>query len=393
MAELDQFLISLNYIDDNSPLSIPDSHNVHIRSNFANSFHKFKNGTGNVVFMGGSITEGNGYRVMVSDWLQQRFPDCKFTFTNAGISSTCSTTGAFRLQQDVLSKGPVDLFFVEFAVNDNQDAAHAKRECLRGMEGILRHVRHASPDTDIVVTHFINPPMLEMLQSGKEPISSAQHETAALHYKANSVHLARDVAQQITSGKMTWKDYGGTHPKPFGHQHCANLIVDCLKTSWKNGAQETPGSYELPKPLDTGSYADGDFKNVTTAKIQSDWTVDVPDWANISGGKRSRFTSIPMLSATTPGATLTLNFTGRAIGAYIVAGPDAGILQATIDDGAPADVDLYHRFSKGLHYPRTVMFATDLKSGQHTLTLTVQPHHNKSSKGTAARIMWFTVNN
>ena len=41
------------------------------------------------------------------------------------IASTCSTTGAFRLRDDVLIKGPVDLFFIEFAVNDDQDAGHA----------------------------------------------------------------------------------------------------------------------------------------------------------------------------------------------------------------------------------------------------------------------------
>ena len=31
-----------------------------------------------------------------------------------------STTGAFRLERDVLSAGPLDLLFVEFAVNDDQ---------------------------------------------------------------------------------------------------------------------------------------------------------------------------------------------------------------------------------------------------------------------------------
>ena len=49
---------------------------------------------------------------MVCEMLGQRFPDTKFTFTNAGISSTCSDTGAFRMQRDVLSKGPLDMLFV-----------------------------------------------------------------------------------------------------------------------------------------------------------------------------------------------------------------------------------------------------------------------------------------
>lgn len=43
---------------------------------------------------------------------------------------------------------------IEFAVNDDQDAMHAHRECVRGMEGIIRHAREAQPHMDIVVVYF-----------------------------------------------------------------------------------------------------------------------------------------------------------------------------------------------------------------------------------------------
>ena len=111
--------------------------NVIARGSYANSQCQFeRNKTGRVAFMGGSITQMNGYRPMVASLLQKRFPETTFTFTPAGISSTCSTTGAFRLATDVLAKGPVDLFFIEFAVNDDQDAGHSSQECVRGMEGL-----------------------------------------------------------------------------------------------------------------------------------------------------------------------------------------------------------------------------------------------------------------
>ena len=58
-----------------------------------------------MAFIGGSITEMNGYRPMVCDILEQRFPMTAFTFTDAGIASTCSTTGAFRLQSTCWTKG------------------------------------------------------------------------------------------------------------------------------------------------------------------------------------------------------------------------------------------------------------------------------------------------
>ncbi|MDA1162827.1 MAG: SGNH/GDSL hydrolase family protein, partial [Planctomycetota bacterium] len=104
------------------------SRNIIRRGSYKNSQIRFeREKQGHVAFIGGSITEMNGYRPMVCDFLQKRHPETEFTFTDAGISSTCSTTGAFRLHRDVLAKGPVDLFFIEFAVNDDQDAGHARQ--------------------------------------------------------------------------------------------------------------------------------------------------------------------------------------------------------------------------------------------------------------------------
>ncbi len=86
--------------------NIISNNNFILRSNFQNSRFEFENKKrGHVAFLGGSITEMNGYRSITCDMLKKRFPKTKFTFTNAGISSTCSDTGAFRLQRDVLSKG------------------------------------------------------------------------------------------------------------------------------------------------------------------------------------------------------------------------------------------------------------------------------------------------
>src|SRR4051794_1740285 len=111
----------------------PYGDNVRPRGSLDNSRLKFQTDKkGSVAFIGGSITEMDGYRPMVCDLLKKRFPETTFTFTAAGISSTCSTTGAFRLATDVFGGGPVDLLFVEFAVNDDQDAHHARAQCVRG---------------------------------------------------------------------------------------------------------------------------------------------------------------------------------------------------------------------------------------------------------------------
>jgi len=97
-----------------------------------------------------------------------------------------------------------------------------------------------------------------------------------------------------------------------------------------------------------------------------------------------------MLCAELSAAELSLRFTGTAVGAYVVAGPDAGIVEASIDGGPFRRINLFHRFSRGLHYPRTVMFATDLKSGKHMLTLRMSS--KTINGGHAMRIIQFVAN-
>ena len=157
--------------------SVPFGDNIQVRGNLNNSriqFEQKKNGT--VAFLGGSITEAAGYRPMVEAILKKRFPDTAFTFINAGIGSTCSNTGAFRLDRDVLKHGVPDLLFVEYAVNDDQDGHLSRTEAIRGMEGVIRHARLQNPNLDIVMTFMVNGHIISMLQKGETPISIAAHD-------------------------------------------------------------------------------------------------------------------------------------------------------------------------------------------------------------------------
>lgn len=394
LSSLDRFLASLGYLSGEPTISIPKSRNVHPRASLNNSRITFeRTGKGSVAFIGGSITQMNGYRPMVADFLVNRFPKTEFHFTNAGISSTCSTTGAFRLARDVLSTKP-DLLFVEFAVNDDQDAAHAARECLRGMEGILRQALTDNPMTDIVVTHFVNPPMLEKLQNGKTPVSSGQHERVAKHYQVATNDLAREVAERIDAGTLTWKIYGGTHPKEAGNRLAADQIADLLSAAWRDPLPESakPIRHRIPKVMDDRSYYRGRLLAPNLADADQKWSFRVPNWSELKGGSREQFRDTKLLCASDPTAELSLKFDGSAIGAYILAGPDAGIVEVSVDDEEFRQVDLYHRFSKGLHYPRTVMFASDLPTGKHRLRLRISKDSNGASIGNAVRILQFTAN-
>ena len=366
--------------------------NVNLRGSLNNCRIQFETDkSGHVAFMGGSITEMNGYRPLVCHWLQKRFPETKFTFTDAGISSTCSTTGAMRLQRDVLSQGPVDLFLVEFAVNDDQDAAHARRDCIRGMEGIVAQIRRHNPKADIVIVYFCNPGMVAKFQAGDVPVSVAAHEAVAEHHGVSTVNLAKEVAQQITAEQLTWKQFGGTHPGPAGNRLAADMVALLLENSWKQERKQIP--HETPeKLLDDNSYTSGRLLSFDGVEFDDAWKLEAPDWKSLPGNCRPRFLMENLLHADKPGAELTLKFTGRAIGAYVLAGPDAGAVETSIDGGDFHSTGLYHRFSTGLHYPRTVMFHTDLTDGEHTLRLRVHRATDARSRGHAVRVLGFTAN-
>ena len=362
--------------------------NATLRGSLIPSRRKFAEGTGHVAFLGGSITEMDGYRPIVMDQLKKRYPKTKFTFTNAGISSTCSTTGAFRLAEDVLAKGPVDLLLVEFAVNDDQDAHHGKRECIRGMEGIIRHLRRHNPQADIVMVHFVNEGMLQKLAKGEEPLSSGAHEEVARHYGISSVHVARELNRRIAAKTMDWKQYGGVHPAKPGNQMAADLVAMVLDQAeaTRLGKQEV-APYPMPAPLDSGNYERGRFLANSAATLGEGWELSKPAWPQLKGECRPRFRNLDLLWAETPGAVMTVPFTGKTLGAYVLAGPDAGTVEVSIDGGPFQAVALKHAYSGGLHYPRTVILSGDLADGKHTARIRL----SKSDKPTAARVVRLAV--
>jgi len=379
--------------DDPRATIAPDNPHLHVRSGLANLKQRLEvDRKCHVAFLGGSITQNTGgHTAMVPAWLKQKFPGVEVTVTNAGLGSTCSTSGAFRLESHIFGKGEVDLLVVEFAVNDDQDAGHARRECIRGMEGIINQVQSKHPKCGIVMVHYVNPGMLDKLGKGEAPVAIAAHEAVAARHGVISVNVAAEVAAATKGGRYSWKDYGGTHPGRFGYRVASNMIIAALEDGLAKGqdaSQAKPADL-----LDTGSYDHGRFLAPKEAKFPVGWRLGKVGRELLPlGGIRSQYSSYQLLRGEKPGARLTIEFTGRTVGAFLLAGPDAGILEASIDGGPATRHDLYHRYSRGLNYPRSVIFGTDLKPGKHVLTLQLAKEKNPGSKGNSASILFFEVN-
>ena len=367
-----------------------------MRGGLANSRIKFERAhKARVVFLGGSITEMAGWCALVCADLQRRFPRTEFEFINAGIASLGSTPHAFRFARDVLKNGPVDLLFVEAAVNDECNG-QTPVEMLRGMEGVVRQARSADSMMDIIMLQFADPGKLAVINRGQVPVVIACHEKVAEHYGLPSIDLAQEVAERIHAGEFKWaEDFKDLHPSPFGHGLYARAVERLLDEAWAVSlpSSAAPVAHELPeKPLDEKSYCRGRLVDLAQAALNSGWKL-VPGWKpSDAAATRPGFVNVAALVAEKPGAALTLKFTGTAVGIFAAAGPDAGAVEYSIDGGAFALRNLYTPWSGRLHLPWAQVLDADLAPGRHELVLRVAPAADPKSKGHAVRIIHFLVN-
>lgn len=378
-----------------SPASKPVGEFYKMRGGLNNCRLRFeRDKVGRVAFLGGSITEGGGWRDLVCQELRKRFPNTQFDFINAGISSMGSTPGAFRFSRDVLKNGPVDLLFEEAAVNDEANG-QTDLEQIRGMEGIVRQARLANPVIDIVLLHFVDPAKMKVINRGQVPSVIANHEKIAAAYDLPSIDLAKEVTERIRASEFTWeKDFVDLHPSPFGHQLYYRSICRLMDAAWKTPlpANAKLLAHKLPDPVDAKSYFHGRLANIAEAQIENGWKL-TPNWTPTDGAAtRKGFVHVPMLVATEPGATLRLRFEGTAVGIFVAAGPDAGTVEYSVDGGPLRRRDLLTHWSGGQHLPWANVLAADLDEGSHELLLRPVRQKNPASTGHAVRIAHFLVN-
>jgi len=364
------------------------------RQGLKNSYLKFtKDKKGRVAFMGGSITEHGAWRDKISNYLRNRFPDTDFEFINAGISSTGSTPGAFRLVQDVLSMGKIDLFFEEAAVNDETNNFNDQAQ-IRGIEGIVRHALQSNRLMDIVLLHFVDPSKIEVYKKGKIPQVILNHEKVADRYGLGTINLAKEVSDRIQAAEFNWEeDFKDLHPSLFGHEIYARSIIAFLDDSFGNVvSNEKPSEHPMPVALDKFSYASGEYFSVKNASELQSWS-QVLNWIPSDGvSTREQFVNLPALISEKPGSEMKLDFSGTAIGICIVSGPDAGMIEYSIDGAAFKKSDLYTQWSGGIHLPWYLILNDELQDKKHSVIIRTISEKNSNSKGNACRILHFLVN-
>lgn len=252
-AEADDARTDYEKMVDRSLLSVGDM------TRMSNVFQKAQNGEDiTVAYIGGSITEGYNagttefYAKTCTDLLQGYFPDITVTGVNAGISGTPSLLGNLRLERDVLSADP-DIVFVEFAVNDGQEADYKN-----AYESLVRTLLTQEKDIAVVL-------LFTVLDSG---YTCQEHMSKiGANYDLPMISVHDSVYEEIEAGRMTWQDYSNdqSHPNAYGHK-CITDFVDNYYQKVLPVVAENVGevSKELPDPVFSAKYMNMHYMDSAT---------------------------------------------------------------------------------------------------------------------------------
>ena len=252
-AEADDARTDYEKMVDRSLLSVGDM------TRMSDVFQKAQNGEDiTVAYIGGSITEGYNagttefYAKTCTDLLQGYFPDITVTGVNAGISGTPSLLGNLRLERDVLSADP-DIVFVEFAVNDGQEADYKN-----AYESLVRTLLTQEKDIAVVL-------LFTVLDSGH--MCQEHMSKIGANYDLPMISVHDSVYEEIEAGRMTWQDYSNdqSHPNAYGHK-CITDFVDNYYQKVLPVVAENVGevSKELPDPVFSAKYMNMHYMDSAT---------------------------------------------------------------------------------------------------------------------------------
>ncbi len=333
----------------------------------------------NVVYFGGSITNGagatagNSWRDKVGRWFVETYPGTTVNNFNAGIGGTGSELGYYRAHKDVLAKN-ADIVFMEFAVND---VYKTEQETQFLMESIVRGIQKDSPNTYIIFVYTS-----ELKDGAYADVSGYQMEIAE-YYDIPDIDLQPVIEEylavpgnQAQGGFFCASDT--VHPSDIGYGLYADEIIECLET----------GEYFKTPDVKEISYVEASYeiKPMECSLPKFDMTYNNGEVVKLSAGhwtKKSHWQHGDYMFTSTPGATLEYKFSGPVLGMLSMVSSGGGKLKVELDGVDIGTIDTYYGLSAD---PITASESTvlgydrkDLSDSEHTLKLTVLNEINASN--------------
>lgn len=349
-----------------TPTMIANSrYNVGNRVRLANVIKKLQAGEDvTVAYLGGSITQGTSagdnlcYARLTTNWLEEKFPDAKITYVNAGIGATGSYIGVHRADSQVLSKNP-DLIFIDFSVNDTTERAETNKETYASL---LRKLWNHSSNPAIVTIAMTQDNGTSFIEYHGEVVKA--FDIPMISYKDAILDI-------IDKGYIKWTDISddNIHPNVPGHALLTDLITNYLQS--------------VIDDLDNISGAESDFAAVTdigntyvNAKLLVSGEVE-PTKLGVFEATTMNFGNFrnPWIIRSTDGqfgddAGIEFEFEGANVGVlYSKLTTNSCLIDVAVDGEVVKTINTAFPGGWG-NYVEFEQVATGLSEGKHTITIT-----------------------
>lgn len=362
-----------------------------------------------IVYLGGSITEGQGvedkrlcWQGLLQSELEKAYPECVFSAFNAGIGGTDSRFGAFRMERDVLCRRP-DLLFVEFAVNDYTRPAQEIRDSL---EGILSRLWRSFPDCDVVFVLTATGKMRLENPDGL-PESVRIHREVAERYRIPWVDVGRRLFSRVEEGTALEELLpDGVHPNRQGYRiyfegvwdFLGNILEGREPGAGLEGAEsfrreacreegllgdrlEEEKKFRMEISRKEGRYTACTMVPASHARLQGFATEHI--------AMCGRYGSY--VSSNRPGDFLEFTFRGDKIGLFYMISCDGGRMEWSLDGGDFEELPAWDAYARSFDRGSARMLAEDLEAGEHRLCIRVAAGREEESRGNFIRISDFLV--
>ena len=347
---------------------------VQARSGIGSTIAKLEAGKDvTVAYFGGSITAAPGWRPKTTAWLQSQYPSAKIHEVDAAIGGTGSDLGVYRCYHDVIAFKP-DLVFVEFSVNDG---GAAPEKIWMQMEGIVRQIWKANPETNIVFTYTFIRGYYECTLAGECSRAASAMEQLAEFYNIPSINFCPRIAKMCKDGELAIKfdeaqpgqiifSRDNVHPTDEGHE----LYLKDIQLFWEQvkTAQPVNHATALEKTFFSKNYENARLVPINPKWLHGTWRKleqgDPLYWATQRAGD--------IWTSGTPGDTVEFKVKGTEVKIYDLLGPNGGQVKITVD-GKDAQhlVPLFDSFCT-YHRLGTLYVAGRLDPNvEHTVVVTI----------------------
>jgi len=351
------------------------------RAPLLNTWQAIESGTLRLGFIGGSITDArarHNWPEPVIAWFKEHYPHVRLFVENAAIGATGSELAVFRAERDLIMRD-CDLVFVDYSVNDDEEASEKR---MRTREGLLRKLL-ADCSRDVVLVHTFRQSFYREMSVGDTPASIAEFEALAEHYGIGSVGMGLHALEEVRLGRMRWEEWlpDGLHPTERGSLSYARSVISFLEKELPgsvNPVKPTAKPLQLPLPLNPNNWENASILPLDEIETEGPWVIR--RWPHLEWMDQ-------VVETSAIGAKLKFTFEGTGLTLGFDFGATSSELRYRLDNG-PWKISERSRpvWCGNDGWYRMFTVAEDLINGSHEFEMEVVHGDTPECKGTNCRL-------